>query len=66
MVSEPEKLIVDGLLNDVRRFLDWAKHGLLPGLSSMAQITGVLKNEFKIAAEEAGTLPHPVRLRLPS
>jgi hypothetical protein len=60
LMSQLEHLIVDGLLKDVNRFLDWAKRGLLQGMATVQQVAGALKNEFRIAGNEAGKLLHQV------
>jgi hypothetical protein len=58
LLAEIEHLLVDGLLRDVRRFLDWVKRGVLEGLRSVEQIAAVLKNSFRLAAADAGKLLH--------
>jgi hypothetical protein len=58
LLAEIEHFLVDGLLRDVRRFMDWAKRGILEGIRSVAQIAGVLKNVYKLAAADAGKLLH--------
>jgi hypothetical protein len=58
LLAELEHLLVDGLMHDVARFMDWAKRGVLKGVRSVEQIAGVLKNVYKLAAAEAGKLLH--------
>jgi hypothetical protein len=58
LVAEIEHFLVDGLMRDVRRFMDWVKRGVLEGIRSVEQIAGVLKNVYKLAAAEAGKLLH--------
>ena len=58
LLKEIEHLLVDGLMHDVRRFLDWAKRGVLEGLRDIEQLAGVLKNVYKLSAVEAGKLLH--------
>jgi hypothetical protein len=58
LLAAIEHLLVDGLLRDVRRFMDWVKRGILEGLRSVEQIAGVLKTAYKLAAADAGKLLH--------
>jgi hypothetical protein len=58
LLAEIEHLLVDGLLRDVRRFMDWVKRGVLEGLRSVEQIANVLKSVYKLAAADAGKLLH--------
>jgi hypothetical protein len=52
ILAELKSLLVDGLMKDVQRFLDWAKRGVLEGMQDVGKVAGILKSDFHLAERD--------------